>query len=238
MKSKSDNLTIEIGRRCARRDFLRAFTLIEMIGVVAVIAVLASVLVPRVLGVLRRGNVSATAQSLGSLSSLVTEYIVRSNSLPSRLGSDTSDAATATGRFDADLLQAGLSDRLFKSPIGNQGFQSGIGCSGPSSPSGDLLARAHIRSAPGGAVSLTPSSAAISNVNFDLDRNGAGDFSSVRMIAYAYLPGVGNIEAVELNRLIDSETNSPGTLDLAGRCINSAASVSNTVTVYVFLGSY
>ena len=48
------------------------FTLIEVIGVVAVIAILAAVLTPRVINVIARGKVAATAQSLGGLKSATT----------------------------------------------------------------------------------------------------------------------------------------------------------------------
>ena len=52
-----------------------AFTLIEIIGVVAVIAILAAVLTPRVVSVIARGKVNAAAQSLGSLKSATADYI-------------------------------------------------------------------------------------------------------------------------------------------------------------------
>ena len=217
----------------------RAFTLIEIIGVVAVIAILVSVLVPRALNVIARGKVSTTAQSLGSLRGTITEYVVRSNTLPSRLGYDTTNAPTAGGRFDADLLQAGLIERLFVCSIGSQVSQasSGFGCSPSPTPQATtaLLQRAHLRSAPGGASSLTPTTNAVGQVNFDLDLNGTGDFASSQMVAYAYIPGVSASDAMELNRIIDGGAAASGAADLAGRCINSGPSSDNTVTVYVYL---
>lgn len=212
-------------------------TLIEIIGVVAVIAVLASVLAPGVLRVIARGKVSSTAQSLAGLLTVTSEFLALSNALPTRLGYDTGNAAARGGRFDADLLRAGLMDRLFKSPIGNQGVQGGVGCGAASVSTGSLLQRGHVRSAPGGADTLVPSEAALANVNFDLDRNGSGDFDATRMVVFAYLPGVSAGEAALLNQIVDCETNVPGVSDLAGRCINSSSSSSNTVTVYVYLGS-
>lgn len=212
-------------------------TLIEIIGVVAVIAILASVLTPRVLGVLARGRVASTAQSLGGLATLIPQYLTISNSLPTRLGYETGDSASFGGRFDVDLVAAGLTDRLFNSPVGNKGGQGGFGCGFSNFRTGGLLQRGHIRSAPGGAATLTPGAFILANVNFDLDRDGAGDFDATRMVAYAYLPGVNASEAAQLNQIFDSETNAPGAVDLSGRCINSAASASNTVTMYVYLGS-
>jgi len=219
-----------------RRD---AFTLVEIIGVVAVIAILAAVLTPRVVEVIARSRVSGTAQSLGSLQSAVTGYIVVSNSLPQRLGYEVSNTATPGGRFDTDLLRSGLVERLFASPIGSQLAQSsaGTGCTpGVPQTTTALLLRPHIRSAPGGAASLTPVAVAITEVNFDLDRNGSGDFPSTAMIAFAYIPQVRVVDALGLNRIIDGETLTAGVEDTAGRCISSAVGTNNTVTVYVYLG--
>lgn len=214
-----------------------AFTLIEIIGVVAVIAILASVLVPRVVSVISRGKVSATAQSLGGLRGVVTEYLVRSNTLPSRLGSSVTNAAVAGGRFDADLLQAGLVDRLFACSIGSQVSQGGnFGCSASQASMTSLLERAHLRSMPGGAGSLVPVTNSATQVNFDLSRDGTGELTASQMVAYAYIPGVRAVEAVELNKAIDGDITTAGAADLAGRCINSAMSSDNTVTLYVYLG--
>lgn len=212
-------------------------TLVEIIGVVAVIAILASVLSPRLLSVLARGKVASTAQSLGGLTTLIPQYLTISNTLPTRLGYETGNDATYGGRFDADLITVGLTDQLFRPAMGKQGRQNGFGCDISSFNAGSLLQRGHIRASPGGASLLTPSEAITSSVNFDLNRDGTGDFDTTRMVAYAYLPGVNAGEAAQLNQILDSETNAPGVLDLAGRCINSAASPSNTVTVYVYLGS-
>ncbi|HXI54108.1 MAG TPA: prepilin-type N-terminal cleavage/methylation domain-containing protein, partial [Candidatus Saccharimonadales bacterium] len=78
------------------------FTLIEVIGVVAVIAILAAVLTPRVVSVIARGKVSATAQSLGSLKSATADYVAKNGSLPTRSGTGATNSAVNTGRFDAD----------------------------------------------------------------------------------------------------------------------------------------
>lgn len=229
-------------RLATRQGRVTAFTLIEVIGVMAVIAILAAVLVPRVLGAIQRGKVSSAAQSLGGLKSAITEYLVRSNAVPSRLGYDATNAATLGGRFDADLVQAGLTDRLFAPAIGLQTNESasGFSCTAPTTSSTltALLQRSHVRSAPGGAASLTPVSTSISAVNFDLDRNGSGDFAATRMVIYAYIPGVGIADATLLNQVLDGDTPSAGAAELRGRCIQSAPDANNMVTIYVHLGHY
>ncbi len=234
--------TAAVARQASQHGRAVAFTLIEVIGIMAVIAILAAVVVPRVLGAIQRSKVSSAAQSLGSLKSAITEYLVRSNAVPSRLGYDATNAATLGGRFDADLLQAGLADRLFAPAIGQQTNESasGFSCTAPTtSPTlTALLQRSHVRSAPGGAASLTPVATSISNINFDLDRNGSGDFAATQMVIYAYIPGVGVADATLLDQMLDGDTPTAGTAELRGRCIQSAPDADNKVTIYVHLGHY
>ncbi len=213
------------------------FTLIEVIGVVAVIAILASVFLPRVMGVLARGRVNATSQSLGGLHSQVTEYLVRSNALPSRLGYDSTNAAVVAGRFDADLVRSGLIDQLFTSALCQDvSISGGGGCVAPKGNVTTLLDRPHVRSTPGGNASLEPVSTLATTVNFDLDRDGTGDFTSAQTIAYAYLPQVGKSDAAQLDKVLDGDTPVGDTAELAGRCVVSAPDANNRVTIYVYLG--
>ena len=94
------------------------FTLIEMIGVIAIIGILATVLVPKVMNAVARSKVNGTALTYNNLRTVVTDYYARSNSFPARAGTGITDTPTATGRFDADLLVAGLLEKLVATPIG------------------------------------------------------------------------------------------------------------------------
>ncbi len=64
------------------RDSRRAFTLIEMVGVLAVIVVLASMLVPVVIRRLNFAAWSGESASLSAMADALRLYIVRSNSIP------------------------------------------------------------------------------------------------------------------------------------------------------------
>ena len=206
-----------------------AFTLIEIIGVVAVIAILAAVLTPRVVSVIARGKVNATAQSLGSLKSATADYIAKNGTVPARDGTGALNTAVATGRFDADLIAGGFLEKLFACSIGNQTFDSS-----------GLTNRAHVRtiSAATTAAVTTPTSA-VGGSNYDLDRNAAtADFTTGQMVVSAFIPGVSIVDAIALNKILDGDDNAGTGADATGRRMYSAAAVDNTVTVYIYVAHY
>lgn len=205
------------------------FTLIEIIGVVAVIAILAAVLTPRVVSVIARGKVSATAQSLGSLKTATTDYVGKHGTLPTRDGTGSSNAAVSTGRFDTDLVTGGFTEKLFSVSIGTQTFDSSA-----------LTGRAHVRSQIAtSASSVATPTTTVGGVNFDLDRSTASaDFTTGQMVVSAFIPGVSIADAIALNKILDGDDNAGASADTTGRCIYSAAASDNTVTVYVYIAHY
>lgn len=206
-----------------------AFTLIEIIGVVAVIAILAAVLTPRVVNVIARGKISATAQSIGSLKSATTDYLGKNGSLPTRDGTGSTNGAVSVGRFDADLVTAGFTEKLFACSIGTQTFDSSA-----------LTGRIHIRSVSAtSSATVTAPTATVGGVNFDLDRStSTADFTSGQMVVTAFIPGVSITDAIALNKILDGDDNTGTTADSTGRCMYSAAAVDNTVTIYVYVAHY
>lgn len=207
----------------------RGFTLIEIIGVVAVIAILAAVLTPRVVSVIARGKVSASAQSLGSLKSATADYIAKNGTLPTRDGTGSTNAAVSTGRFDADLVTGGFTEKLFAVSIGTQTFDSS-----------GLTGRIHVRSQTAtSSGTITPPTASVGGVNFDLDRTSStADFSAGQMVVSSFIPGVSINDAIALNKILDGDDNAGTGADSTGRCIYSAAASDNTVTVYVYIAHY
>jgi len=217
------NITPHVKQKAA------AFTLIEIIGVVAVIAILAAVLTPRVVSVIARGKVNAAAQSLGSLKSATTDYLTKNGSLPTRDGTGSTNGAVATGRFDADLVTGGFTEKLFACSIGTQTFDSSA-----------LSGRVHIRSlAATSSGTVTAPTATVGGVNFDLDRStSTADFTSGQMVVAAFIPGVAIADAIALNKVLDGDDNTGTSADSTGRCMYSAAAVDNTVTLYVYIAHY
>jgi len=215
-------------QRSARRTS-SAFTLVEIIGVVAVIAILAAVLTPRVVSVIARGKVSATAQSLGSLKSSTTDYLAKNGTLPIRAGTGSTNSAVATGRFDADLITSGFTEKLFGCSIGTQTFDNSA-----------LTGRIHVRSSTvTSAATVTAPTATTGGDNFNLDRDTATvDFTAGQTVVAAFIPGVAINDAIALNTILDGDTNTDTSADTTGRCIYSAAARDNTVTVIVYVAHY
>ncbi|SRR5258706_280244 len=227
-ENRNDNNVMKIPVNKSQRSDEKAFTLIEIIGVIAVIAILAAVLTPRVISVIARSKVNSTAQGLASLKTATTDYIAKNGSLPLRDGTGATNGAVAIGRFDADLIAGGFTEKLFSCSVGTQLFDQSA-----------LTGRIHVRSlTAASAGTVTAPTATVGGINFDLDRDAStADFNTNQTIVCAFIPGVAIGDAIELNKILDGDTNSGTGADVVGRCTYSAV-VGNTVTVYVYIGHY
>ena len=203
----------------------RGFTLIEMIGVLAIIGILAAVLVPKVMDAVARSKVSGTALIYNTLRTAAVDYYSKSNAFPIRNGTGAADTAIAAGRFDADLVIGGFIDRLVSVPLGSL------------LTSGALTARTHVRSRTAQVSGTVTVTAANSGNNYDLDDNTTtADFSTGVTIVSLMVPGVPLKDAIALNLLIDNVSNNGTTTsDNTGRCIYSAPAGNGTVTVYLYI---
>lgn len=208
----------------------RGFTLVEIIGVVALIAVLAAVMAPRVTSVIGRGKVNSTAQALAGLKSATDDYIAAKSSLPYRYGVGENNAAQKDGRFDTDLVAGGFTDRLFTCALGEQTFDESA-----------LQKRIHVRSVPvtSSSKTVTVPDAENGGAFFDLDRNPSTlDMWTPNMVVSAFIPGVPLSDAIALNKLIDRDSNVAKGGDSVGRCQYSEPDGDNKVTVYVYIAHY
>jgi len=208
---------------------LWAITLIEIIGVVAVIAILTAVLTPRVFNVMARSKVNATAQSLGSLKTATADYLAKNGSVPARAGTGSTNAAVSTGRFDSDLVAGGFLEKLFACSIGSQ-----------TNDVSTLSGRTHVRTlASTSSPTVTAPTVTVGGDNYDLDRNDTtADFTTGQMVVTAFIPHASLSDAIALNKILDGDDNSGTEADTAGRCIYSAAGADNTVTIYVYVAHY
>lgn len=190
---------------------------------IAVTSILAAVLVPKVIHAVSRSKVSGTALVYNTLRTAATDYYSRSNSFPARAGTGAANTATRTGRFDADLLAAGLLDKLVSTPIGS------------TETAGALTTRVHVRSLTAVQSPRVNLTATVGGNNYDLDSNNAtADFTADQMVVSLMIPGVTLSDAIQLNSIIDNAQNSGTGADRIGRCIYSPAA-GGTVTVYLYL---
>lgn len=82
----------------------KGFTLIELLVVIAILAVLAAIVVPRVINNLGTARTSADAANRAMLQSAVERYYIDNSAYPVTTGGD---AAVGTGTVDTAALATG-----------------------------------------------------------------------------------------------------------------------------------
>src|SRR5436190_10060635 len=89
----------------------KGFTLTEMIGVLAVIAILAAVLVPKVFEAINNSRVNNTAMSLNSVKTAVADHYAKYGSLLSTNGVTITMADPFATNYSKTLLLEGFMDK-------------------------------------------------------------------------------------------------------------------------------
>ena len=104
-----------------REKTKRAFTLIEMIGVLAVIAILASLLIPKVFSAINDARVNGFCVTVETLKAAIADHYGKYGRLDAVWGTNTLDFGGASGtvtNYDrAVLLPEGLIDKPFVAKI-------------------------------------------------------------------------------------------------------------------------
>src|SRR5688500_14085155 len=91
----------------------QAFTLIEMIGVLAVIAILASLLIPKVFEAISNSRVNNAAVSYNTVKAAVADHYAKFGSLLSSNGTTITAGVGVATNFDRVLLTEGFLDKPF-----------------------------------------------------------------------------------------------------------------------------
>ena len=100
----------------------RAFTLVEMVGVLAVISILASMLVPKIFSAINDARLGSTVGSIDGLKSATVSYYSKYGTLP------------ITNSFDGMLVSSEFLERPFDCKIGVGDLVQGV--AGPAGPTG------------------------------------------------------------------------------------------------------
>ncbi len=187
----------------------KAFTLIEMIGVLAVIAILAALLIPKVFSAINEARVNGVSISVGTLKTATADHYGKYGKFNTVFGTnDLGTAGVITNGFDKILLTEGFIDKPFTAKISG----------------GDPATNAVLRLVAGGTENA--------GVGYALDGTTVSTLTA-SFVVEAVLSGVGKQDAKDLNDLIDGASLGVTTgNDTKGRV---AYLGTDPTTVYIYV---
>src|ERR1043165_3504607 len=104
----------------SQKSARKGFTLIEMIGVLAVIAILASLLIPKIFEAINNARISNSALSINTVKTALADHYAKFGSLASSNGTAlTTIPGPGTTNFDKVLVAEGFLDKPFQVKIGD-----------------------------------------------------------------------------------------------------------------------
>ncbi len=192
------------------------FTLIEMIGVLAIIAVLAALLIPRISSAINESRVNGAALSYNSLKSSAITYFGKYGRFGGNGGTNFTGTELTNGVNNWDsayLLTGGFIEKPFETKLGTS-------------------SNIQVKGAGASTETVTPT-----NTAYDLDGNSTvANEASGTLVVQAILSGVSEDDAIELNNKIDGTTlgAAAGLQDLKGR-VKYAAASGGVTDVYVYI---
>lgn len=211
----------------------RGFTLIEMIGVLAVIAILAAVLIPKVFEAINSSRISNAAITCNTVKTAVADHYAKFGTLPVDGSTATPTPILATALpalYDEVLVREGFLDKPFAVKIGDGIRAVGSTCA-------RIVAAAAVDTAPDGA-----------NAAYNLDGTTTGvniNKAAGSHVIEAVITGVMPEDARALDKLIDgpalsgdgTDSAATGTYNanLVGRVKYAAPGAAGTTTVHVYL---
>ena len=188
------------------------FTLIEMIGVLAVIAILAALLIPKIFEAINNARINNAAVTIGTCKSAVADHYAKYGSL-----SSTNGVAVTLPHpgFDIALLQEGFLDKPFSVKISS-------------------VLTNEVRLVQG----LAPAAAiGATDAAYDLDGAGGNDAGPTSAaVVEAVIYGVNANDAWELSKRIDGDALSAAdaaTADTKGRVKYGTPGANTEIHVYL-----
>jgi general secretion pathway protein G len=153
----------------------RGFTLMEMIGVMAVIAILVSVATPMIFDAIRNAKVTAFVEDVNMVKGAVAQYYEDTGGFPTHIPSDNRDRNKRLMKNDSASPVAGWDGPYLEKDLGNP-FTEGAY-----------------------AAVLSSTNA---NYQFDLDGDGTADTTSV---AFIRIDQVTDEEAKSISDIFDND---------------------------------
>jgi len=192
----------------------QGFTLIEMIGVLAVIAILAAVLIPKVFEAINNARVSNAAMTCQTAKTACADHYAKFGSLTS--SNNTSTLTLPYADFDKVLLAETFLDKPFAVKIGD-----GL----------DANNNVSLTAATGAGLSAT-------GPDYDLDGDGTIDTAATTTVVEAVISAAALEDARSLDRLIDGVSLSytgVAVSDLRGRVKWAQQGSTGTYDIRVYL---
>jgi prepilin-type N-terminal cleavage/methylation domain-containing protein len=194
----------------------RGFTLIEMVGVLAVIAVLAALLIPRIFAAINESRLNNAAVSYNTVKSAAMMYFGKYGKFAGVNGGTLATAAM-TNWDTSVLLAEGLVEKPFAVKMGAGSFVQVVDSSA-------LL------------ISTTPTGA---NAAYNLSGAGTNEAASSQYVVEAIITSVPIQDAYDLNKRIDGDSATLGATnvlaqDLSGR-VKYAAPTAGATDVHVYI---
>jgi type II secretory pathway pseudopilin PulG len=207
----------------AQRRKAGAFTLIEMIGVLAVIAILAALLIPKVFTAISNARVNNAAVSAQTVKTALADHYAKWGSIPVDASSGTAVSLTPpVYNYDTVLLKEGFLDKPFAVKIGD-----GINDA--------THTRVEVIDMSGWTTNTAVTATATSGgVGFNLAGTNAVNTALGSTVVEAIITGVTESDAKDLSERIDgiSLSTAIGASDLGGR-VKYLAGTPTTVYVYL-----
>jgi len=187
------------------RQRQRGFTMIEMIGVLAVIAILASIVAPKIFDAIRDAKVNTFASNIQAVQTAAASYYKDVGVLPGSAGQLLSSAATVTPTLTAAQTTAWKGPYLDKSVA-------------------DMFSSLPLTSV--ALVAEVPAATA----NFDIDGDGTGDYSSKSSVGQLRFVGMTVADAKAVSDAMDGDGSKTGSAAI-GKWYNMERFLSDTYTL-------
>ena len=197
---------------------MSGFTLIEMIGVLAVIAILAALLIPKVFNAIADAKINNAVVSAETVKTALADHYGKYGKFDTLSG--TVALTAPTFNYDTNLLMEGLLDKPFQTKLGTSWSIIMATCD----------SKIETPTAP-----AAPLGAGAADCAYSLDGNGTNEVTG-QYVMEAVIQGVAEADAQAISQRIDGPAMSTalGTDDLSGRVKYKAAGGGAT-TVYIYL---
>jgi len=208
-----------------------AFTLIEMIGVLAVIAILAAVLIPKVFEAINNSRINNAAMSVQTVKTAMADHYAKAGSFAAQATIYGTNIPVTLPKYNYDQVLMGESflDKAFATRIGN-------GVLGTGGQAGTRVEALDVGPSPGLNWQLGTTPGATDATGFAL-AGGSTNTVVGSACLVCVITGVTENDAKDLNDRIDGPTlgvalgSAP---DLNGR-VKYAAPTSGVTDVYVYV---